>query len=142
MPYSKICGAMVAALLSVATAGCATAQSKRQRTESPGLYNLTGWNGWTADINGEVGHRMHVGGPTARCMPSRKWSGEQRIVSGKLPPGLTMQLSSGDISGIPAERGHWILKVELYNVKCGGSTYKGLTQELRLHITGSGRVVQ
>lgn len=36
--------------------------------------------------------------------------------------------------GIPAKRGHWIVKIELYNILCNGITYLTLQQELRFHI--------
>lgn len=118
---------------------CATSGGETER--SPGMYNLTGWNGWTADINGEVGHRLYVPGPKALCHPSRNWTGDTRIVTGRLPPGMSF-IAGDNIEGVPTERGHWIVTLEMSNVTCQGNTYRGITQELRFHITGSGRVVQ
>jgi hypothetical protein len=112
-----------------------------EEERSPGMYNLTGWNSWGADVNGEVGHRLYVAGPTALCHPSRNWTADSRVASGQLPPGMTLN-KSDNIEGVPTERGHWIVTLELDNVTCQGSSYKGITQELRFHITGSGRVVQ
>jgi hypothetical protein len=105
------------------------------------LYRLTGWNDWTPDINGEVGHPLGIRGPNARCVPGGNWSSLGTIASGTLPPGLTMDPRSFDMGGIPRERGHWIVKVKLDNIVCNGSSYKGFDQELRFHITGSGKVV-
>jgi hypothetical protein len=134
----------IISIAAVATAGfllaCgSTPNSSQQR--APGFYNFTGWNDWTADINGEVGNRLYVNGPRALCHPSRSWRADKRIVSGELPPGLNFA-SGDDIQGIPTQRGHWIVNLETYNVECQGNNYKGFTQELRFHITGSGRVVQ
>jgi hypothetical protein len=136
-----------AALVAAATLGtagfllaCATGGEQHQQL-GPGMYSLTGWNAWNADINGEVGHRLYVNGPTANCKPSGNWNANYRLNSGSLPPGMSID-NGMNIVGIPAERGHWILTLELYNVECGGNYYKGLTQELRFHITGSGRVIR
>jgi hypothetical protein len=109
----------------------------------PGLYSLNGWYGTRADvdINGEVGHPLDIGYPRANCVPSGNWSGGNRVDSGTLPPGMSMG-EHGGISGLPSERGHWIVKMEMYNVQCGGSSYEGFTQTLRFHITGSGKVVE
>jgi len=129
-------------------ASCIPPPSNRRTTRrgptAPGLYSLTGWYGssWGVDINGEVGHPLTIGGPTANCVPGRNWSAATRIVSGELPPGLTLNDAPWTITGIPTQRGHWILKIELYNVQCNGQGYQGLTQELRIHISGSGKVVE
>jgi hypothetical protein len=56
-----------------------------------------------------------------------------------LPPGLSFS-SAYYITGIPTERGHWIVTVELYDLSANGRTYNGFQQQLRFHITGSGRV--
>ena len=122
----------------IGLAGCG---SMGDVPDPPGLYGLTGWNYWTADINGEVGHRLFVQGPTARCEPSRKWDTQYRVLSGKLPPGMDI-LNSLDIVGIPEDRGHWIVRLQIYDVECGGNYYQGFDQELRFHITGSGRVTR
>lgn len=118
---------------------CASTPQEQQR--SPGLYNLKGWNYWNGDANGKVGHEVFISGPRALCVPSHRWSSSMQILSGSLPPGLSMD-SAYNIKGIPTRRGHWIIKLKLYDVECGGSRYEGLTQELRIHITGSGRVVE
>ena len=109
---------------------------------SPGLYGLNGWNNTKSDtdINGEVGHPLAVDYPRADCVPSGHWSFDQRV-SGTFPPGMSLDSSTGGISGLPTERGHWIVKMELYNLLCGGSSYEGFTQTLRFHISGSGKVV-
>lgn len=108
----------------------------------PGLYNLTGWGGWGADFDGEIGRPIWVIGPQANCRPSQQWSSHYRIISGQLPPGVYIRNDNYYIEGIPEDRGHYIVKLELYDILCGGTYYNGFTQELRFHITGSGRVVR
>jgi len=134
---------LLAVLFSVVPAS-ADKRKNKNKQRAPGLYSLTGWNGqsWGQDINGEVGHPMFVNGPTADCQPSGNWTANSRILSGTLPPGVTLNHAPSTITGLPTERGHWIVKMELYDVQCGGQGYEGLTQELRFHISGSGKVVQ
>jgi len=137
-----LCLSFFAVLVSGVPASADKRKNKNKQL-APGLYSLTGWNGqtWGQDINGEVGHPMFVNGPTADCQPSGNWTANSRIISGTLPPGMSL-LTSDVISGLLTERGHWIVKVELYSVQCNGQGYEGLTQELRFHISGSGKVVQ
>ena len=116
-----------------------------------GLSNVRAWNDTPVigdanitsgiDIDGEVGHRLTVEGPTTSCQPGGKWSGDIEVASGELPPGLAKQ-SNGDISGIPTQRGHWVVEMRVYNLTCNGDSYQGYTQELLFHISGSGRVIQ
>lgn len=126
----------------------ACASAPQTRVESPGLYwyDAYGWNYNNQDINGEVGHRLYVSGPRRNCVTSagknQPWSASYRIISGALPPGLEFESGSSGIEGIPRERGHWIVKLELYNLKCGENDYKGFEQELRFHITGTGKVIE
>jgi len=106
-------------------------------TAYAGLNSVHAWNDTPVigdsnitsgiDIDGEVGHRLTVGGPTANCQPADKWSSSMEAASGELPPGLAKQ-SNGDITGIPTQRGHWIVEMRVYN--------------LSFHISGSGRVIQ
>ncbi len=124
-------------LISIVGSGPTTRQVRKK---SPGLYSLKRWNNWNSDVNGKVGHRLYVHNPTADCRPSGKWTASVRIISGRLPPGLTLSSAPWNIKGIPTKRGHWIVKIRLYNVKCGGKSYKGFEQELRFHIAGTGRV--
>jgi hypothetical protein len=133
----------------------ASEAQERNIQAHPGLYDLTGWGGNSVsydsqrradvaalDINGEVGHPIYQSGPVARCVPGPNWSNSQRIVSGSLPPGVDFEVSTKAIQGIPTERGHWIVKVELYAIRCNYDTsIVGFTQELRFHITGTGKVV-
>jgi hypothetical protein len=46
------------------------------------------------------------------------------------------------ISGIPTERGHWIVEITMNPLYCGGATFWGFKQKLLFHITGSGKVIQ
>lgn len=127
----------------LACASAPPAQRDWKETAKPGLYSLTGWGNWIGDVDGEVGHSLYVGSPTAWCLPSRNWSLSHRILSGALPPGLSVSnTGASNITGIPTERGHWIVKLQVYNIQCGGQTYDGFEQEIRFHITGSGKVIQ
>jgi hypothetical protein len=141
------------ALLMWSCAGSAYSSYGDDDERSPGLYELSGWNGestyWNGetnvaagtDINGEVGHPLSVYYPTASCLPSREWTaGGVKFVSGTLPPGLQFGEHWG-ISGIPTERGHWIVKLRMYDIKCEGGSYS-MEQELRFHITGTGKVIR
>lgn len=125
----------------------------RGSTRDPGTaYNQRGWNGAeyishnqtyaAQDLNGEVGHPLSVYGPYGECGNGSAYSRSMYVQSGTLPPGLHLDSSSGTISGIPTERGHWI--VTLVNTPaCGGSVaFATKTQQLRFHITGSGQVIQ
>lgn len=112
--------------------------------ERPGLYgSISSWNGGTDDINGEVGHRLFVSGPRASCRPSGSWTANHSIIGGQLPPGLSVG-QGFDIEGIPTEPGHWIVRVKLQNIQCEGMYFDeccAFEQELRFHITGSGKVI-
>jgi len=124
------------------------------KTKKAGLYNITGWNSAHCyfpsstkigscsgvDINAKVGYKLYVGGLRANCEPGGNWSTSRRILaSGTLPPGMSFQDGS-IIKGIPEKRGHWIVRIKVENLYCGGKSYYGLEQELRFHVTGSGKV--
>ena len=103
----------------------------------------------SGDVDGEVGHLLSVKGPKGDCHPPGhqwtekiSWTGSVSIVSGVLPPGLTMNMTTGDISGIPTERGHWIVTVSDSNISCGGQDYNDYSEQLRFHITGTGKVIE
>ena len=137
--------AIFAAITVAALSGCATKMGgAAQDVREAGMYSFTGWNNgtWGMDVNGEVGHPVFVQGPTADCHPSGQWQMNSRVAQGTLPPGLTLGAAPSNITGIPTERGHWIVQMETYNVECQGGSYKGFQQELRFHITGSGQVVK
>jgi hypothetical protein len=102
---------------------------------------------WRAgDVDGEVGHRLSLGYPTLLCLPARQWSGSARVVSGQLPPGIHLNPGTLEVSGIPLERGHWIVRLHLYDIGCSGNTYQLKDYlspvEVRFHISGTGRVIQ
>jgi hypothetical protein len=141
MPDSvRIFAASLYAVVFALLTGCADLfdEDTSKRNDDPGLYGLEYYGG---DINGEIGHPLGVSQPRARCEPDHNWTADDRIISGTLPPGLTVQ-SNGSISGIPTERGHWIVKQEIYNIRCAGESWQGSVREIRFHITGSGKVVQ
>lgn len=137
--------------------GCAGTQQQQQQPRSPGLYDLKGWaysgvwwpgsgtgTATAVDIDGTVGHPLTIYGPTGSTSPNgAPWSYNYRIDSGQLPPGLAFDTPSySAISGIPTERGHWIIQLEVYNLQLTTPyfSYAGFTQQLRIHITGSGEV--
>ncbi len=124
-------------------------QTQTQAKQKPGLTYPAGWNNafvsgdinvfYGIDIEGKVGYRLEVSGPRAKCVsPSNQWTGNIRIVSGQLPPGMGFE--GFDIKGIPTKRGNYIVVLELYNVKCNDNYYGAKKQELRFHIGGVGIV--
>lgn len=149
----------------MASAGCATATgvTDQDPTDPVGqgrgtvrnpnsVYSSRGWNGagtanqsytqWTdIDVNGEVGHPLDVYGPYGECGNGSPFTYSAYVSSGSLPPGLTMS-SNGRISGIPQERGHWIVTLTQSGQYCGGVTFNDSSQQVRFHITGSGQVIQ
>lgn len=108
-----------------------------------GFYGVSRWwNYNNGDINGEIGHRIFVKGPGAWCYDrgrSAGWNASTKIYSGQLPPGLVLN-SNDDITGIPTDRGHWIVVLGYDYIECLGSRYRGFTQELRFHVKGTGEV--
>ena len=107
----------------------------------PGLHSVR-YN--LGDVNGEVGHRFAHTILRADCQPRNNWTYDLDLVSGSLPPGLSFDPRQlGDIIGIPAERGHWIAQLAISNFTCNGerwSAWDGV-QEIRFHISGTGRVI-
>lgn len=145
-------------LVGIATIGfllaCADAPRRDSQQLPTGMSGLTSWNGWHIwydsgqginlaggmDIDGEVGHPLSVGSCRANCEPGGNWTANHRIISGSFPPGVDFNSGNAGIYGIPTQRGHWIVQVELYDVMCNGVNYAGIRQELRFHIGGSGVV--
>ena len=124
--------------------------TQTQGKQKPGLYGLTGWNdAWMnpatdvanpIEIDGKVGYKLELAGPTANCVsPSKKWTSYIRIISGEFPPGIYIEEGTS-IRGTPEKRGHYIAVVEMYGIKCNDMDYGSMKQELRFHITGSGIV--
>ncbi len=136
--------------------GCMPTYSAPPPPKAPGLYSVTGWGGASCwgmtsgndhgtcngiDLYGTVGHPFNAEGPRANCVPGGQWSNSTTLTSGTLPPGLTWE-NSGDITGIPTTSGHWILEMNDNPLTCGGTTYIGFVQEVRIHIGGGGPVVE
>ena len=148
---------ILACLALVFLSGCIPNQPYNQTTtvKKPGLYSVKGWNYASChyykgkktidtctskDIDGKVGYQLYVTGMRANCVPGGKWSTSKKIItSGSLPPGLAFQGGS-IIKGIPEKRGHWIVNIKVEHLYCNDISYYGLQQELRFHITGSGKV--
>ena len=123
--------------------GSAPSQKTHTVAEKPGWYGVsTGWNDGKSDIDGQIGYPLSVSGPRGRCVPSRVWAAVINVVSGTFPPGITLNAAPWTISGTPTDqaRGHWIVKLRLSDIECGGAHYADFEQELRFHITGSGKV--
>jgi hypothetical protein len=130
------------------------------------FLNVSFWNrdgaGLDADIDGKVGYPLSVVGPKIGGCPLG-WNADISLANGALPPGVSMS-SAGDISGVPTERGHWLVTAKIANITCAGHRYtrEGApdlvaqhegwdtsgcgawkycwTQQLRFHVTGTGEV--
>ncbi len=137
--------------------GCAT-PTRHEAPRAPGMYGLTGWGGnstWRdgntnkasdLDVSGTVGSPLYVQGCRAEIVPSNVgWTANHRVLTGELPPGMHFSDNGSTIEGVPTERGHWIVTLELYDIKKNDEpdfTYFGIIQTVRFHITGSGEVHQ
>lgn len=149
---------------------CASAQRQVKYTQkTAGFYGSGSWGNSDRDINGEVGHELSTyslasqgnytcssgletswveGGLLANnwkqsyMEPGRDGS-KVKIIAGTLPPGLTMTHNEGRYfyEGIPTERGHWIVEIEVFP-ECEGKSYNSFTRQLRFHITGTGKVIK
>ena len=140
---------------------CAALNTQTYQAPAPGFTNIKGWNyqptwynGTTGvegtataiDIDGQIGYPLTVGYPSASCITANgqtgTWNLSASVTSGALPPGLSLDTSNYQITGIPTARGHWIVEMNSGGLTCNGQSYMGFTQELRFHIKGSGEVVQ
>ena len=142
---------IAAALFLVFTYGYAEELIRDETGQVP--WEIGGWGpGYQCknaaiDIDGEVGHGLKVDGLHAICKTDDEfkvpWTASFEVVSGTLPPGLTLNKDS-TISGIPRERGHWVVTIKVYNIHnvCGHAHTPGFRQELRFHITGTGKVIR
>ncbi len=141
--FKNFIGAIILIGFIITIIGSAASQRTRTVKEEPGWYGISysdSWNGGHSDIDGKIGYPLYVSNPKARCAPSGNWTANTSIVSGTLPPGLTLNSAPSTITGTPTERGHWKVTLRKYNIICNGSSYKDFEQELRFHITGSGKV--
>lgn len=139
--YKHLIGSLILIGFIITILACATTQKTKTVSYKPGWYGVSkGWNDWKSDIDGQVGYPLYVSSPGAWCRPSLKWTTNASIVSGTLPPGVTLNDGDFTMSGTPKERGHWTVKLRLSNIRCEGSYYKDFEQELRFHITGTGIV--
>ena len=139
----QLIGALTLLGFIITIIACASTQKTHTVKEEPGWYGISysnSWNGGQNDIDGRIGYALYVSSPKGRCAPSGKWTVNTSIVSGTLPPGMTLNSAPSTITGTPTERGHWIVTLRMSNIICNGSSYKDFEQELRFHITGSGKV--
>jgi hypothetical protein len=132
--------------------GCASSPYVApQEPDKPGyLYSET-WYGRSVspgnsaypteiDIDGTVGHPLTVGSMRARAVGG--WTANISVVTGELPPGLSFD-QRDYITGIPTERGHWIVHLKASNLRTGVNneySFEDVHVILRFHITGSGEV--
>jgi hypothetical protein len=175
MKISQTFGFIFATATLALLAGCSTTSETAGDQDNTlgaiakrlGVPFIGWWRGWSpsGDVNGEVGHPLNVNGPRGSDDCS---SASINIASGQLPPGLSMG-RNGDISGIPTQRGHWIVTMKIENLMCNGHHFtlsgapdvlvenQGWTNQyeciedgqgycklttIRFHVTGSGQVVQ
>ena len=119
-------------------------------TTQPGYAFLRAmycWNHNADDVEGQVGHKLYVAPPETYCEPPGHfdWTARSEIISGVLPPGLTLN-ENLSITGIPTERGHWVVKLKLSNIQgpCGDphAPLPEMPCELDFHITGTGKVIE
>jgi len=78
------------------------------------------------------------------CQPNGNWNVTINVVSGRLPPGLSINTQAGpEIIGIPEERGHWIVRLSVGDVYCNKKNYPAFDSEheVRFHISGTGKVI-
>ena len=144
--FRSFIGPVVIAFFIISVIACATSNRTHTAVLKPGFYGITQyWNNGVGDIDGEMGYRLFVGGPRAKCITctgcsAGSWSANSSIVSGSFPPGLSFSSSGDDIVGIPTDRGTWVVVLKMTDVTCNGSYYKGFEQELRFHIKGTLKV--
>ena len=142
---------IIAALCLTASLGYAEELIKDETGQLP--QEVGGWGpGYQCknaaiDIDGEVGHMLEVQGPRTMCRTDAEfnipWSVYSEVASGTLPPGIELNNNSS-ISGIPTQRGHWIVTMKISNIQnaCGQPAMPGFKQQLRFHITGTGKVIE
>jgi hypothetical protein len=104
-----------------------------------GLYRVTIPSG---DLNAEVGYpfNAYAGGECESDNYRETWTYNLYTTSAKLPPGLT--LDNNGVHGIPTERGTWIFHLYLTGSSCNGVRYDDHDSEVRIHVKGSGQVIQ
>jgi hypothetical protein len=176
MTVRSVIPAAAGLICSLAFAGCDAGGGGKTYGEIASELGVSFTNGITwghdtgggEDVPGQVGYSLTVNSPRFDC-PGPWYSSGPYIVSGELPPGLEMD-EHGEISGVPTQRGHWIVGLKISNIRCNGVNYtnSGMPdvvfdklfpgqdrsacivysghdcelRTLRFHITGSGAVVQ
>ena len=122
------------------------------------MHCVSGWGGLGTvesgsagfDANGEVGHPLNVKGLSSLYLTDHsgnaiKWSAEWEVTEGSFPPGIHFNNDSS-IGGIPTERGHWIVTLRAYNLQMAacaeGPNPPSFKQQIRFHISGTGKVIE
>jgi hypothetical protein len=159
MEYRLQTTAVLAALALVA---CSTVDT--DATWVAGHYSQQGWAGayvnGVLQVTGEVATPITpVKGPSVYCVLQSytshydddqsglrhkfwdEWYVGGTVESGTLPPGLSMD-ENGTITGIPLQRGNWIVTLRAGNENCVGQPVIGQSQQVIFKIGGSGVVYQ
>jgi hypothetical protein len=97
-----------------------------------GFYGMPQFN---VPINGKVGLPLDVNS-VATC-EGGGWNARIEIVSGALPPGLTLYQEKLGIRGVPTRAGTWYLRVRWSGLTCAGKSYDDVTQDLAIVTEGS-----
>ena len=104
----------------------------RGGSRPPGLYRFPHFN---LPINGKVGLPLDIGS-VATC-EGGNWNASIEIVSGALPPGLSLYQDKLAIRGVPSRAGTWYLRVRWTGITCAGKSYDAMTQDLTIITEGS-----
>jgi hypothetical protein len=108
------------------------ANDARGGSRPAGLYNVPHFS---LPINGKVGLPVDVTS-LATC-EGGGWNANLEIVSGALPPGLSLYQEKLGIRGVPTRAGTWYLRVRWTGISCAGKSYDPVTQDLSIITEGS-----
>lgn len=116
--------------------GCLWPSAAPPPKRGAGLWNVRLPSG---DMDAKVGYpfEAYVNGACESAIYREAWTYDLTY-SGTLPPGVT--LGRDRITGIPRERGTFIIQLKLTNSVCNGERKQDHEEQLRIHVTGSGKV--
>lgn len=89
-----------------------------------------------AGATAKLGKRFYAK-PIAHCRYQNghdaRWTmGGAKVVSGELPPGLTLE--DGVVGGVPNKAGEYQARIELSNVECAGKPYTGQGADIHISV--------
>lgn len=129
-------------VLGLLMTACGSGGSQAKKTRQPGLYGRLGYECFnsrycTGNLSALVG--IPVDWSTkANCVGGPWYRDRVEIVSGALPPGLSIDPAQNyHIVGVPRRAGTWHLRIRMLNVRCAGKTYGDFTQDLHITTKGS-----